>query len=297
MTDPLDALRAGLEPVDPEPSFAARLRERLRRALLDTTGGTMTTTETAAAQETGWGPSLIPYIIVPDGRAAMAWYVRVLGARRRGEPYVMDDGSIGHAELAIGNAMLMLAESTDTVPVAAPSGGPHSHSLHLEVSDVDGMTQLAVTEGAQLERPPADQPYGRGATIVDPFGHRWMLLQTPPREPRPENTGNVGYITMVVPDDDLAREFYGAVLGHQYTEGRSPGSWNVPGVQPMMGLRGDPDALPGARLVFQVSDMDGALDAVRAAGGQAGPAQNQGYGILAECQDNQGIPFSLVKLR
>ncbi|MGH3716874.1 MAG: VOC family protein [Micromonosporaceae bacterium] len=130
--------------------------------------------------EDQWPPTLTPYVAVPDARRALQWYSDVLGATPRGEPYEMPDGSIGHAEVGIGNAVLMFADSTDGVPVAAPSGGgPHSHTLHLQVADTDATTARAAAHGAQVERQPEDQPYGRVAVIVDPFGHRWMF-NTPP---------------------------------------------------------------------------------------------------------------------
>ncbi|TDP91147.1 VOC family protein [Labedaea rhizosphaerae] len=298
MTDPLDALRTGrdiAEPVNPDPRFAAALRERLRRALLTDTGGTMTTTENETTQDLRWGPSLTPYLIVADGRGALDWYVRVFDAKRRGEPYVMEDGSIGHAELAIGDAVLMLAEGTGDTPVAPPGEQLPSHSLHLQVSDVDATVRRAEAAGATIQRRPDDQGYGRVAALLDPYGHRWVLNQ-PPVHARMRHDGDVGYLTMVTPDAAMAREFYGAVLGWHFVPGRDENHWHIPGMQPMTGLSGDPDALPGARPFFRVSNMDTALAAVRAAGGQAGPAQRQDYGLLAECVDNQGVPFALMQL-
>jgi uncharacterized glyoxalase superfamily protein PhnB len=54
----------------------------------------------------------------------------------------------------------------------------------VEVEDVDATTERARHSGASVEREPADQPYGRGSVIVDPFGHRWILLTRPPRATR-----------------------------------------------------------------------------------------------------------------
>jgi len=133
-------------------------------------------------------PTLTPYIVVSDARRAMDWYAEVFGAQRRGQLYVNADGTIGHAELGLGNAVLMLSEPSDLwpdVPVRAPDApATFSHTLHLEVADVDGTTERARLEGASVEREPTDQPYGRGAVIVDPFGHRWMLLRPPARTTR-----------------------------------------------------------------------------------------------------------------
>ena len=117
----------------------------------------------------------------------MDWYVEVFGAQRRGELYVNADSTIGHAEIGIGDAVLMFAEASDLwpdVPVRAPdSPVTFSHTLHLEVDDVDASTERARRSGASVERGPADQPYGRGSVIVDPFGHRWMLLRRRPGPP------------------------------------------------------------------------------------------------------------------
>lgn len=83
MTDPLEALRAPVVPVEPDPIFAARLRERLQRALLQPTGGAMTTTtgQEASAQVR----TLTPYLCVDDGRHALRWYAEVFGAEVRVE--------------------------------------------------------------------------------------------------------------------------------------------------------------------------------------------------------------------
>src|SRR5919205_492503 len=105
MTDPLDALRAPVEPVDPDPIFA----ERLRQAVLNPVGGTMTETVAEITEsepaELAWPPRLTPYIMVADARRAIGWYVEVFGATQRGAPYVDADGTIGHAELGIGDAV------------------------------------------------------------------------------------------------------------------------------------------------------------------------------------------------
>ncbi len=186
MTDPFEApffqaLREPVTPVDPDPGFAERLRTRLTREVFAHHGGTMSqqTVERAPASP----PALTPYIVVSDARRAMDWYIEVFGARRRGELYVNADDTVGHAEVAIGDAVLMLSEASDLwpeVPVRAPdSPATFSHSLHLEVDDVDASTERARRGGASVEREPADQPYGRSAVIVDPFGHRWILLRPP----------------------------------------------------------------------------------------------------------------------
>ena len=224
MTDPFESLREPVTPVDPDPDFAGRLRGRLNRAVFATQGGTMPQ-QTAAVQverEPAWPPALTPYIVVSDARRAIDWYVEVFGAQRRGEPHVNSDGTIGHAEVGLGDAVLMLSEPSGlwpNVPVRAPdSPATFSHSLHLDVDDVDGATERARRGGAAVEREPADQRYGRGSVIVDPFGHRWMLLRPPARATRLRQ-GDVANVTMMAPDPERAKEFYTAVLQVPFSSG------------------------------------------------------------------------------
>ena len=186
MTDPFDALREPGTPADPDPEFAERLRTQLTREVFNSTGGTMPQQTAAARAEPELAPpTLTPYIVVSDARRALTWYVEVFGGQRRGADYVNPDGTIGHAEIRIGDAVLMLSEASDLwpdVPVGAPdSPATFSHSLHLQVDDVDAATERARRGGAAVEREPTDQPYGRAAVLVDPFGHRWILLRPPAR--------------------------------------------------------------------------------------------------------------------
>lgn len=173
MTEPLDTLRQPVTPVDPDPAFAATLRSRLERALLVPEGEAMTTTVEATAHTLG------SYLAVHDARRALDFYQRAFNARRRGEPIVMEDGRVGHAELAIGDSVLMLADEFPEIGMLCPRtrGGP-SQSLYLRVSDpgsVDSTVRHAVDAGAQLERVPADYDYGRNAVVIDPSGHRWII--------------------------------------------------------------------------------------------------------------------------
>jgi uncharacterized glyoxalase superfamily protein PhnB len=291
--DPLAALYEPVVPADPDPAFAARLRERLTRAVLDTPGDEMTTTETP--RETTTPPALSPYIVVEDARRALDWYVEVLGARQRGELYVNEDGTVGHAEIAIGDAVLMFAERSDLwpdVPVAPPSLPVHSHTLHLQVDDVDGMVDRARRRGATVEREPADQPYGRGGVIVDPFGHRWMLLRSPWRATRPR-PGDVANISMLVADDQRAKAFYEAVLGIRFQPGGVPNAWSAEDSSPQLGMWSEAGREPEVQLCYRVDDIEAASARVRAAGGQAGEIDHKPYGLLVECTDDQGAHFQL----
>lgn len=247
---------------------------------------------TAGTAAVTWGPTLAPYLAVADARRAIAWYTEVFDARGRGEPYMGPDGSIGHAELGIGDAVLMLSEGSTEVPVQPPRGeGTFSHTIHVQVPDADDTVRRARRQGAEVEREPVDEPYGRVAVIVDPFGHRWMINEPPPGARR-NREGDVAYITMGVPDDARAREFYGEVLGWRFTPGSVPGGWNVPDVEPRVGLAGRGEGTE-IQLCFRVGDIDSATARVRARGGSAGPVERKPYGLMAECLDDQGTVFQL----
>jgi uncharacterized glyoxalase superfamily protein PhnB len=297
MTDPFEALREPVTPADPDPGFAGRLRTRLTREVFAPSGGTLSqqTAATRAEREPAWPPALTPYIVVSDARRAMDWYVEVFGAQRRGELHVNADGTIGHAEVGIGDAVLMFAEASDLwpdVPVRAPdSPATFSHTLHLEVDDVDASTERARRRGASVEREPADQPYGRGSVIVDPFGHRWMLLRPPARATRLRQ-GDVANVTMVARDARRAKEFYEAVLQVPFSAGHR-GSWRSNETRPPLGIWSPEGAGPEVQLSYRVDDIAAAVDRVRAAGGRAAEPGRQPFGLLADCIDDQGATFHL----
>jgi predicted enzyme related to lactoylglutathione lyase len=297
MTDPFEALREPVTPADPDPGFAGRLRQRLTREVFANPGGTMSqpTVTTQAEREPAWPPTLTPSIVVSDARRAMDWYVEVFGAQRRGDLYVNADGTIGHAEVGMGDAVLMFSEASGLwpdVPVRAPdSPATFSHSLHLGVEDVDGTTERARRSGASVEREPADQPYGRAAVIVDPFGHRWILLRPPARATRLRQ-GDVANVTMVARDAQRAKEFYEAVLQVPFASAH-PGTWRTGETSPPLGIRSAPGAEPDVQLSYRVDDIAAAVERVRAAGGRADEPARRPFGLHAECVDDQGATFRL----
>jgi PhnB protein len=121
-------------------------------------------------------PSITPYLIVADGAAAIAFYERAFGAtvRMRLEG---PGGKIGHAELEIGDSLVMLAdEHPETGALAPPTIGGTAVGLHLYVEDVDRVAATALVAGATLKRPVENQFYGdRLGSIIDPFGHLWHI--------------------------------------------------------------------------------------------------------------------------
>ena len=121
--------------------------------------------------------AVTPYLAVSDARAAIDWYKQIFDAEDVSEPIIMDDGRVGHAELAIGDAVLMISDEWPELDVLGPTsrGGPTS-SFVIYVPDVDATCAAAVEAGARMERPIADQFHGsRAGWMVDPWGHRWNV--------------------------------------------------------------------------------------------------------------------------
>lgn len=124
---------------------------------------------------------LTPYLAVADARAAIEWYVDVLGAQVVYEPILMPDGRIGHVELAVDGARWMMADEFPDIGFEAHRGaGGQSVSLHLTVAEVDALAARVTAAGIPMDRGPEDDgPAGRVAIFRDPFGHRWFLNQVP----------------------------------------------------------------------------------------------------------------------
>ena len=123
-----------------------------------------------------------PYLCVADSRRAIEWYAAALGAEVVREPIVMDDGRVGHCELAVHGARWMMSDEFESAGVAAPDPARGaSVTLHLTVEDCDAASARAVAQGVTLDRGPEDSPpAGRVAVFRDPFGHRWFLNQRLP---------------------------------------------------------------------------------------------------------------------
>jgi PhnB protein len=141
--------------------------------------------------------TVTPRLVVSDGAAAIEFYTRAFGAEPVGERHTMPDGSLIHAELRIGNAMVMLTQDTgDGAPARAPAAEhPVTVIMATYWEDVDGAWERALAAGAQVIYPLADHFYGeRGGRLRDPFGHQWMLSR----------------VTEVLSADEIARR--GAAL-------------------------------------------------------------------------------------
>ena len=120
--------------------------------------------------------TVTPYLCVNDAAGAIEFYKKAFGATelmRMAAP----DGKVGHAEILIGDAQIMLADECPESGSRSPQSlGGSATTILLYVEDVDAVTSQAVAAGAKLVRPVEDQFYGdRAGTLTDPFGHFWMV--------------------------------------------------------------------------------------------------------------------------
>ena len=120
--------------------------------------------------------SIQPYLIFKSASDAIAFYVKAFGATERLR-MANPDGRIGHAEIVIGDSVIMMADEHPQIgAMSAEHYGGSPVSLMLYVDDCDAAYKQALTAGATSKREPADQPYGdRMAGVKDPFGFEWYL--------------------------------------------------------------------------------------------------------------------------
>ena len=128
-------------------------------------------------EEPTMNQTITPYITVNGAAKAIEFYKKAFGAVETAARYTEPNGRVGHAEIAIGGARLMLSDEHPEIEVLSPPtlGGTPA-MFHLTVPDAAVTVARAAAEGATVQRAVQDQPYGeRSGTIKDPFGHRWMI--------------------------------------------------------------------------------------------------------------------------
>ena len=117
-----------------------------------------------------------PYLAVDDAAEAIEYYKKAFGAKERVR---MDapDGKIGHAELEIGDSLVMLSDPFPQAATRTPKElGGTSASIFMYVEDVDAVAKRAVDAGATITMEIADQFWGdRMGSVQDPFGHSWSI--------------------------------------------------------------------------------------------------------------------------
>jgi len=123
--------------------------------------------------------TLLPYINIKGAEKAIEFYKKAFGAKEVGR-ITMPDGSIGHAEMEIGDSKIMIAEENEQWGNKSPQtldGTPVC--LCLYVKDVDSVFAQALDAGAKVsgKMEVKDQFYGdRTGTLTDPFGHQWSIM-------------------------------------------------------------------------------------------------------------------------
>jgi PhnB protein len=120
--------------------------------------------------------TVTPYLVLHDAARAIEFYKRAFNATER---LRMDGpaGKIGHAELQIGDSIIMLGDEMPGTGNRSPQSlGGSSTGIFLYVKDVDAAFQKAVSAGAKVEQPLQDMFWGdRYGKLTDPFGHSWSL--------------------------------------------------------------------------------------------------------------------------
>jgi uncharacterized glyoxalase superfamily protein PhnB len=175
----------------PAPTLARKAMNQLRRvatrlaqnyktvAFLRSRIELMTNTNASSATAVSPIPAgyrtLTPYLAVPDGPAAIDFYVTAFGAEVISK---MDgpNGILMHGELRIGDSMLQLSTEMPDYGLKAPEPGWIHSSLVVYVPDIDAFVDRAVDAGAVLHTPVSDTFSGdRHGVVMDPFGHRWAV--------------------------------------------------------------------------------------------------------------------------
>jgi predicted enzyme related to lactoylglutathione lyase len=273
MSDPLDALRSGYEPVAPDAAFAARLRARLELAVLNPRGASMTKPVTIDPTRASDGDVAYSSLLLPDVTRATAFYAAVLGWHVEA----------GHQIAGVTPPMGIRGDTTDGTLFLVHA-----------VDDMHAAIARIRAAGGSADEP-ITQPYGVVADCVDNQGMRFALLDAPlaTRRPAPQpGAGELLYLTVGVPDSGLYRDFYGSVFGWTFTPGRVDDGWGVEGIRPMTGMRGGaarPEIVP----MYGVADITAAVATVRASGGTATDPTEMPYGTTSDCVDDQGMPFYL----
>jgi PhnB protein len=120
--------------------------------------------------------AITPYLIVKGAANALDFYKKAFGAVEVFR-FPQPDGRIGHAEIKIGDSMVMLADEHPEMGARSPETiGGSPISMLLYVTDADAVFNQAVAAGAKVVRPLANQFYGdRTGGVTDPFGHQWYI--------------------------------------------------------------------------------------------------------------------------
>jgi uncharacterized glyoxalase superfamily protein PhnB len=299
MSDPFEVLREPIAPIAPRASFVDELRRRVAGQL------GLAPAHAHVPEIREYTPSrlhtITPYLSCLDAAAAIEWYQHVFDAVLLGDPYLMDDGRVGHAELRIGDSVFMLAgEYPEENHLSPETLGGSTAAFQLYVPDADETYARAVANGATALRPLAENYGARQGTLRDPFGQRWFVCthlqadDVPVEDVAGRRYGDVGYVTLQVPDGERARRFYEALFGWTFNTGHEPGSFHISSITPPAGIHGQ-QSTTEVRLFFRVDDIETAVARVRDLGGEVLTVTDYDSGGNAECRDDQGLRFDLFR--
>ena len=207
---------AAAKPAEPELAELWRLavdlvdlpNEGFRKRLMAALGGRAESMKQAIATPhipAGFR-SLTPYVIVPGADRFIGFLKQVFGAEeifRMTEP----DGSVGHAEVRVGDSMLELSDGSEEWP-------PRPVAIHVYVADADASYARAMAAGARSLIAPTDMPYGdREADVMDPFGNNWYIGTRKEGGPVPQGLGTLTPTLHVKGTDrliDFIKQAFGA---------------------------------------------------------------------------------------
>ena len=120
--------------------------------------------------------TLTPHIVVQDAARAIEFYTRAFGAQEQTRHLAPDGKNVMHAQLKIGNSMLMMANEFPPMALSPKTRGGTSVTLHLFVENADAVFDRAVKAGCTVKMPLMDQFWGdRYGLVEDPFGHAWSI--------------------------------------------------------------------------------------------------------------------------
>ena len=123
------------------------------------------------------GPRIIPYLLYRDVAGALDWLARAFGFTEHGQSFKDESGRLSHAEMKLGEAIVMMGCPGDDYRNPADLGAT-TQMLYVYVENVDAHCEQARAAGAVIEREPADEFYGdRRYSARDPEGHVWYFAQ------------------------------------------------------------------------------------------------------------------------
>jgi PhnB protein len=151
--------------------------------------------------------TITPYLTCKSSAQAIDFYKSVFGAKEIMR-MVGPDGKIGHAEIQVGDSRVMLADEFPGMSCAPTPGATNPSALFLYLENVDATFNRAVSAGAKVDMPLANQFWGdRYGKLTDPFGHQWSLAQ---------------HVEDVSPDEMMRRQKeFAAKMAKAHTAGQS----------------------------------------------------------------------------